>query len=152
MRWSSYCHSLGVVYSRYADDLYLSTNKPNVLAGVLAELRKSLTKQRQPQLRINEKKTTFTSRKRRRIVTGLILSSENKVSLGREKKRKIKSLVYRFVQQRLDLKELSYLRGYISYVNAVEPSFIKSLERKYGTEVMNQIRRAPTISRKGMRE
>lgn len=150
VRWSSYCHSLGVVYSRYADDLYLSTNRPNVLTSILAGLHKSLSKQRWPQLRINEKKTTFTSRKRRRIVTGLVLSSENKISLGRGKKRMIKSLVYRFVQQKLDSKGLSYLCGYISYAHAIEPLFVRSLERKYGTEVMNQIRRAPTISRKGM--
>ncbi len=42
-----------------------------------------------PRLELNKKKTIFCSKSHRRMITGLILSNEGKVSLGREKNAKL---------------------------------------------------------------
>jgi RNA-directed DNA polymerase len=136
--WSKYCRGKDIVYSRYADDLFFSTNQPNVLQGVLDELRRNLRSRTSPALRINEDKTVFTSRKRRRLVTGLVLTSTGEVSLGRDRKRFIKSLVFRNTQQQLPPEELASLRGMLSYVKSVEPSFIETLRNKYGPEAIGE--------------
>jgi RNA-directed DNA polymerase len=136
--WSRYCHKKSIVYSRYADDLFFSTNQPNVLQGLLDDLRSNLRGRTSPSLKINEAKTVFTSRKRRRLVTGLVLSSTGEVSLGRHRKRFIKSLVFRSTRQQLRPEELASLRGMLSYVKSVEPSFIETLRNKYGSDAIGE--------------
>jgi retron-type reverse transcriptase len=146
--WSDRCRELSVVYSRYADDLYFSTTEPNLMGVLLIELKKDIKRRKSPRLSLADEKTVYTSRKHKRLVTGLVLTSDKKVSIGRAKKRYIKSMVYRFMNKQLRDVEVSYLRGYIAYVNAVEPSFIDLLERKYGKECITALRQSPTVSNK----
>jgi RNA-directed DNA polymerase len=73
------CIQCGVVYSRYADDISFSTNLPNVLSTILTLVKARLIEQQSPKLSVNYDKTIFASKKRRRTVTGLILTPEKKV-------------------------------------------------------------------------
>jgi len=146
--WHKKAQEMDIVYSRYADDIYLSTNKPNLLEKFFKDFEKDIKKSKYPKLKINKKKTVFTSKKHKRIVTGLFLTSENKVSVGRNKKRYIKGLVYRFKNKQLSNEDTAYLRGYLAYLNAVEPQFLNSLKKKYGKKVINLILTTPLIQRK----
>ena len=134
--WTAASLQRGVVYSRYADDLYFSTNERDVLATILEDLRTDLRTRQSPRLQINDGKTAFTSRKRRRLVAGLVLTSTRSVSLGRPMKRKLKSLVYSFVRGGLTKTEIESLKGLISYARSVEPTFVNSIERKYGAAAL----------------
>jgi RNA-directed DNA polymerase len=136
--WSSYCQKRDVVYSRYADDLYFSTKERGLLEGVLADLRRDLNTRTSPNLQINEAKTVFTSRKRRRLVTGLVLTPDGNVSLGRHRKRYIKSLVFKSLHDKLSPSELSSLAGLLAFARSVEPSFLDSLRRKYGAKSIGE--------------
>jgi hypothetical protein len=128
--WTSRCGS-EIVYTRYADDSYFSTNMPNILSAILVELRAYLRGRASPALTINDRKTVFTSRKRKRLVTGLVLTSNREVSLGRDFKRKIKSMVFRHRLGLSDAKDAICIRGLLSYAYSVEPRFIASLEQKF---------------------
>jgi retron-type reverse transcriptase len=134
--WAAASRERGVVYSRYADDLYFSTNERNVLATILTDLREDLRTRQTPRLQINEKKTAFSSRKRRRLVAGLVLTPTRSVSLGRPMRRKIKSLIYSFVRGRLTKAEVQSLKGLVSYARSVEPTFVDSVARKYGAAAL----------------
>jgi RNA-directed DNA polymerase len=135
-------------YTRYADDITFSTRRPSVLRNLLAEVRTYLAQVTAPSLRINENKLSFNSKKRRVLITGLTINSQNEISLGRRTKRKIKSLVHQFSLGNLDPRNTSYLSGYLSYAHGVEPDFVRSLERKYGEQLLAQLRDAPIITRK----
>jgi hypothetical protein len=129
--WSAMAHAEEVTYTRYADDLYFSTNQPHVLDNILARLRESLNAGGAPTLRINDRKTAFSSRKRRRLAAGLVLTSDRKISIGRHKKRVLKSLVYKLKNKELQSEQVVHLRGWIAYLHSVEPAFVESLEKKY---------------------
>jgi RNA-directed DNA polymerase len=120
-----------VRYTRYADDLYFSTNEQRILANILEWLREYLRETPSPNLTINDSKTVFSSRKFRRLSAGLVLTSDRKISIGRHKKRRLKALVNRLKHKQLDASLIPHLRGWISYVSSVEPDFVRSLERKY---------------------
>lgn len=137
--WSATCEQRGITYSRYADDIYLSTNRPNILAGTYDEMRKDLENREWPKLQINRRKVVFTSRKHNRNVTGLILTSDRRVSIGHEKKRRLRSQVFKFTQGQLSAEHISYLRGYLSFAKSVEPSFLTRLRKKFGVSVIHQI-------------
>lgn len=137
--WTTSCKRRNVVYSRYADDLYFSTREPNILADMLAKFEKYLQQLEFPRLQINRDKTVFTSRKRKRHVTGLVLTSDNKVSLGRKKKRWVRGLVYKYETGQLSNEQTAYLRGYLAFAQEVEPSFYRALETKYGKDLLRAI-------------
>jgi len=129
--WSHQAKIFDVTYTRYADDLYFSTNRPDILRGILNEVRKSLISIRTPTLTINQKKTAFSSRKRRRLTAGLVLTSDKKISIGRKKKRMLKSLVLKLQHKELNPEQIASLRGWVSHLRSVEPQFVLALQRKY---------------------
>ena len=129
---------MNIIYTRYADDLYFSCMEPDVLNDILPMLKEYL-KSYFVRLKINESKTVNTSRKRRRTVTGLTLTSDKKVSIGRQKKRYIKSLIYKYYQKKATRDEINYLSGYMSYLYSIEPEYIENLRNKYSSEIINAL-------------
>jgi RNA-directed DNA polymerase len=140
---SNYCEERKIVYTRYADDLAFSTNEPHQLEHIPGFLRKELKNLSWPKLRLNEAKTVFTSKKFRRTVTGLVLSSQGVVSLGRDRKRLIRAMVHKFEMGLLEESALSKLRGLLSFAMDAEPDFVARLERSVGRELVETIRRRP---------
>jgi hypothetical protein len=133
------CLENHVDYSRYADDLFLSTNQPNLLAGILETIRTDIGNRNSPQLTINNAKTVFTSKKHKRVAAGLVLTSDGRLSIGRKKKRSIRTQIYLYSSDMLPLDEISYLRGYLAFVKSVEPDFLMSVRRKFGDDVINRL-------------
>jgi len=138
---SKLCEVDGVTYTRYADDLTFTTNKENVLFKYPEIIKKIIENVDGPNLKINSKKTIFSSKKNNRHVTGLVLNNENKISLGRDKKRFIKSLVYKYkVGGISDVHEINQLKGLVAYAKFMEPSFYTSLVKKYGLDLILRLK------------
>ncbi len=130
------CQAAGVSYTRYADDMCFSTDEGNVLSAIHRVVVATLANSEHPKLRLNSKKTVYTSRRRKRMVTGLVLTSDRKISLGRHMKRSVRSLLHQLKEGKLDIEKREYLSGYLSYANSVEPTFIEALGRKYGAALV----------------
>lgn len=128
-----------VLYSRYADDLAFSTNRKGVLTEIHAEICELCERLEYPRLTINTEKTVFTSKAYRRSLVGLVLTPSGETSLGREKKRQIRSQLYRFSKGNLEVEGISKLRGELAYAWSVEPSFIFSLLRQRGEDVFKKL-------------
>lgn len=121
----------GVTYSRYADDLFFSTEQRDLLRDVVTKVRRVVSELALPDgLLLNEGKTHHTSRKWRREVTGLILTPEGHVSLGRDRKRRIRALIHRFDKLKHD--ERTSLKGLLVFARSIEPDLINRLVLKYG--------------------
>lgn len=132
------CVESDVKYTRYADDLYFSTNEPNVLLGLSSKLIKILRKLDYPKdLWLNKKKTIHTSKKRLRRITGLILTPDEKVSIGRQNKRVLRSKIHQW-NSLSDSEKLS-LKGMLSFISSVEPDLINRLCKKFGSKKIYDI-------------
>ena len=126
------------VYTRYADDLFFSSTRPSVLAKVEQEVKKVVAGLAHPgHLKINVSKTRHSSMAGRRAVTGIILTSDGKLSLGRSRKRKVRSLVYKY--STLSESERQSLRGWLAYCRSIEPDFINALVLKFGAERFREV-------------
>jgi hypothetical protein len=136
---AAFCDELGVTYTRYADDLSLSANSSSLLADAermvtaLCEITDS------PRLTLNLKKTVRVSKKKSRRVTGLVLTNDGQISLGRDQKRIIRASVHHFLTDKLTKDEALSLRGMLAYVKSVEPGFLNRLRFKYGAENIRRI-------------
>ena len=66
------------------------------------------------------------------LVTGLRITPESKVSVGRELKRKIRVLAHKTMKKTIEAKDLAWLRGMLAYVSSVEPLYAEQIRSKYG--------------------
>lgn len=136
---ASFCSSHGVTYTRYADDLALSTNTPHILNQVDLEVRRILIELSYLQLSLNEEKTVNVSKKRKRKLVGLTLSNEGNVSVGRDEKRRLRATFHAFSSGQLSPEGIANLRGKLAYVYGVDPAFVINLCNKYGIAKLGDI-------------
>lgn len=128
-----------LIYTRYADDLFLSSFEANNLSDI-PDIISSIVKTFPfAPLKINNDKTAYLSRRYARRITGLVLTPDNKISIGRDNKREIKSLVHRYKYGSLDRDKIDFLSGYVSYVRNVDEKFFISLKNKYGSELIEML-------------
>lgn len=131
-----------VTYSRYADDLTFSAKRTGYLTNVKEAVRVACKEIRWPKLIVNEEKTILATTKYHRQITGLVLTNDGKVSLGRDRKRMISAAVHKALTQSLNQADRDRLVGTLAFVHAVEPEFIARLERKHGIENFAKVRRS----------
>jgi len=125
------CYKKNVIYTRYADDLAFSTNTPNILNDILQDVEDILSKIKYPKnLTLNEDKTVFLSRKHNRTLTGLVISNSGTISIGRNKKRKLRAAVHNAMLGRLTAEEVQTLKGQIAFVKGIDRDFAIQLEQK----------------------
>lgn len=133
------CELEGIAYSRYSDDLTFSTNRRNTLFSWPEKIASILATINNPTLILNDDKTVFSSKKFNRHVTGITITNEGVASIGRDKKRELRSRV--FEASKLNPKELAQLQGHIAFATHVEPEFLEKLLKKYPVQMELVIRR-----------
>ena len=132
----SYCFENDISYTRYADDLTFSMNDIAMRGEVLKKVQTVLALLKSPTLKLNNKKTILGSKAHRRLVTGLILTNDGTVSLGRDRKRRIRAQIHHLLQGRLSDEEKNNLKGMIAFARDVEPKFVERMEIKYGKHLI----------------
>lgn len=136
---AKWCAAQGLVYTRYADDINISSFGPGKLSDVEHFIRGVSARFTYGNLRINEEKTAHLSRKYRRSITGVNLTPEGGLSIGRARKREIKHFVHLF-KSGLLAEDLRWrIGGLIAFASDVEPNFVLSLKKKYGSEVIEEL-------------
>lgn len=133
------CTQEGISYTRYADDLTFSTTTKSILFEIPDFVKDLLIKKCHRKLIINSKKTIFSSKAHNRHTTGIVLTNDNKLSIGRKRKREIYSLINSFRFGTLDEKSTQRLKGLISHAHHIEPNFIPRIKSKYNSEVIDKI-------------
>lgn len=142
---ANWCAANDISYTRYADDLFMSTNVPNILNLAHKTVERCARSFRFAYLEVNRNKTAFLSKKYKRRVTGLIITPDGKISVGRDRKREIKSLLHSFKCRTLPHDRIDYLRGLLSFVNSIEPWFIESMIEKYGVDIFVILFQSPKM-------
>ncbi|MGJ0372777.1 retron St85 family RNA-directed DNA polymerase [Aliarcobacter cryaerophilus] len=133
-----FCLEKNIIYSRYADDLYFSTNEKCILSSILDYIKNYIFPYN-INLYINYDKNIFTSKKHRRIITGLTITTDGNISVGRKQKQYIKSLINLYRYKCLEVEQIDYLKGYLNFLVHIEPIYIDNLKNKYGEDIINEL-------------
>lgn len=134
-----WCQERNIAYTRYADDLAFSTNQKGMSSDVEQFVKDVIKNLEYPSLRLNIEKTTHLSKKFQRRVTGLVINNEGNISLGRQRKREISTLIHRFSLKLLEAEEAYYLQGLLGFAKNVEPLFLSRMRGKYSSNLINDI-------------
>lgn len=136
---SSLCKRYKVIYTRYADDMTFSTKQKGILLEFPKKIARALKKEFGNSLKINNEKTVLSSKAHNRHVTGITLSNQNNLSLGRERKRSISAKIHHYQNGKLKKEEVNNLKGLLAFCKHIEPSFIKRMEAKYSKKTIEEI-------------
>ena len=134
---AKYCreHSPHLCYTRYADDIILSSDLnfkwdvvQNDIIGTIHDFGAPFT--------LNTAKTRYGSSAGRNWNLGVMLNKDNQITVGHEKKKVAKACVFQFMSdfekgQAWTLEDTQHLQGVLSYYSMVEPNFVSDLYKKY---------------------
>jgi RNA-directed DNA polymerase len=126
-------------YSRYADDIFISGSVATSINIVESLLYSYVRDLKSPNLSFNKEKRVFVGKGSRRTVTGLNITPNQTLSIGRSRKRMISSLVHRHTLGELNEDETEMLKGFLSFALANEPEFIERLRNKYTEQIISRI-------------
>ncbi|WP_417764376.1 retron St85 family RNA-directed DNA polymerase [Shewanella chilikensis] len=134
-----YCKENGIIYTRYADDLTFSTMDFDKIEGLKKYMATVLYETKSPRLLINDSKTKVIGRGRSRRVTGVVLTHEDKISVGRYSRKKIRAMIHHYSNGTIKKSDIPYLHGKISHMRSVEPDYYQKLEVKYGPDFFSKL-------------
>ena len=124
LRIKGLADSLGFNYSRYADDLIFSHKESRGRVDIL--IKTVYTILRDERFEPNEKKTVVMRQHQRQMVTGILVNQELRIS--RRDCRRFRAIVHRCrtqgvdaVSKSMDKDVSSYVKGFLAYVNMINP-------------------------------
>lgn len=125
-----------VVYTRYADDIVISTNKRQTCKSILTVVRATIKEHKHPKIAINESKIHMgSSTSGSAMVTGLRICQNEHITINRKQKDNTRLLLSLMAKKQLKQEDYEVLRGYLAYIKHVDPQFYTKLQTKYFEEI-----------------
>ncbi|PTA90600.1 RNA-directed DNA polymerase [Kosakonia sp. H7A] len=126
---------LNAIYTRYADDIIVSTNMKGA-SDIILNAVKSTLRKIEPNFKINNEKIHICSASGGSIIaTGLKICHDFHVTLHRSMKDKIRLYLSLLSKGKLKKEDYNKLSGYIAYAKNIDPHFYTKLNRKYFQEM-----------------
>jgi RNA-directed DNA polymerase len=113
------CNGMNINYSRYADDLYFSSNYFKDLIELKPKIADILKK---AEFDLNEDKTRFMKGGNKKMVTGLYLNS-GEITVGQERKRLVRSALFNYLVKGDASVNLNETFGMISFISMIENNY-----------------------------
>lgn len=132
----------GLRVTRYADDITVSGSDVQSILQFEKTLSNALQRNKGLTLRLNDKKRGLYGPGQRKMVTGLILTPDGRVSIGRERKREINALVHKFSIGQSNEDMVFRGKGLLAFAKSAEPTFFASMVEKYGISVIRTLQKA----------
>ena len=126
------------IYTRYADDISISCrNEFDV--EVIQQLILDTLGQLGAKFTLNTSKTKYQSRNGKNFHLGVIINQENNITLGHQKKRRIKAMVSNYIMDKKnevmwDVHDVQILNGQLAYYNKVEADSCKEMVNKFNNK------------------
>lgn len=142
----NYCRGSDLIYTRYADDIFISGKRRESLGHIEPKLDELLASFFGGGMRLNRKKRKLTTIGRKTKILGMVILPNGQVTIDMEVKRKVEVLLHFFVHNRNRFLAMSdgdlnagiqKLAGYISYISAADEPYFEKLRRKFGATVVD---------------
>lgn len=118
---NDYCLHHGLIYTRYADDIQISSRVKFNPGDVIKIINYALP----DGINLNTKKTQFKSKNCRNYVLGVKYNQNCDLTVGHEKKHKIKNVCHALSKGITDSIDIPHWKGLLSYYAGIEPEYFK---------------------------
>jgi hypothetical protein len=132
-----------MVYTRYADDLLISSKTNFNWSNTVKIIIKILKEEGAP-FRLNEEKTRYGSREGRNWNLGIMLNKDNRMTIGHKQNQRFRAALFSILQDhkngiKWDITDRQILGGQIAYYKAIDPEYtelvIKRYEQKFNVKL-----------------
>ena len=137
-----------IVYTRYADDMYISAKQHFPKDMVIKLIKDTFAEFKVPH-QLKPEKIHYGSRCGQNWCLGLMMNSYNNITVGYRTKRTFKAALCSFIldtknKKYWNIKDVYHLRGQLSYYNMIEKDYfnhvIKTAEKKWKVNVKNMFK------------
>ena len=141
-------HSPHLCYTRYADDLLLSSDINFRWSEVQNSILQTLSQFEAP-FSLNTEKTRYGSSAGRNWNLGVMLNKDNQITIGHQRKKTFKAMIFSFLGdhingQQWNVSDVQYILGLYSYYTAVEKDcidkIIKTYDAKFNLDTLSLIK------------
>lgn len=141
-------HSPHLCYTRYADDLLLSSDINFRWSEVQNSILQTLSQFEAP-FSLNTEKTRYGSSAGRNWNLGVMLNKDNQITIGHQRKKTFKAMIFSFLSdhingQQWNVSDVQYILGLYSYYTAVEKDcidkIIKTYDAKFNLDTLSLIK------------
>ncbi|WP_071871779.1 reverse transcriptase domain-containing protein [Atopomonas hussainii] len=148
-----YSISRHLTYTRYADDLIISSKNREDLEGIQEKISELLLKTFNGRLSLNHSKSKLTHTGRKVKILGMVILPTGKVSVDIKFKNKVEVLLHFYMKDRekfLDKVDgdmrggMEKISGYLNYINTVDKSYLDKLRKKFGGTIVDMFLHLPT--------
>lgn len=142
------CREREIIYTRYADDIILSSMTLNVLEDMSHVIDSLLSELFLGNISLNRDKTKLIRKGNKIKILGLTILPNGVVTIDRKHKNTIETLLYLYTTDIERFHEhLSIMDGFnqrslfglLHYANSVDPHYISKLQRKYGALAVHKL-------------
>lgn len=136
------------VYTRYADDFLISSRYTFDINKVQDAIEEVLSNFEAP-FSINRKKTRYGSSSGRNWNLGVMLTADNRITVGHKKKRQMQAMLASYVMDRQngnawDKNDIQVMAGHLSYYKSVEGTeidkMVEHVGNKFGVNIYELIK------------
>ena len=137
---SRFCrkHTPHICYTRYADDIDLTSDISFKWTEVKQEILDILSKFEAP-FRLNEEKTRYASSSGRNWNLGIMLNKDNDLTIGHRRKKRLKAKIFTFMNDFIkgdywDIGDTQELQGEIAWCRHIEKENADKIVQTYSTK------------------
>lgn len=140
------CQQLNVVYTRYADDIVLSSKERATVELGEDALNDLLPRMFGGKLRLHRGKSKYLHIGGKIKLLGMVLLPNGTISVDTSVKDEIETMLHLYLRDRERFNTMletgpakteARLAGLLNYVNTVDQSYLEKLRRKYGAAVVD---------------
>jgi len=152
----TYCLKNNIIYTRYSDDMILSSNNSenlNDIENIISEYLKHFFNDK---LLLNLNKTKHTHKGKKIKILGLVILPCGKVSVDMKFKKQLEILFHFYINDKEKFSdyltnkykgELSTISGQLDYINTIDKSYIDKLRKKYGNFIIDKFYHRPKVKK-----
>lgn len=123
-RIAGYCNKRSIIYTRYADDMAFSSDDRELLRKDYNIIKAIIENEG---FSLNTEKTRFSGPITHKEVLGITINNSD-IKAPKRMKRNVRQFIHRQIATG-DYQNINVIRGYISYINSIEPGYTKKIKK-----------------------
>lgn len=141
-----YCIKNEIIYTRYSDDIFLSSNDKNSLMSIQDTISDYLNKFYGGRVKINIYKTKHTQKGNKIKILGMVILPSGKISVDIKLKKQLEILFHFYINDRKKFDDylknkyqgdFSKISGQLNHINTIDKSYLDKLRKKYGNFIVD---------------
>lgn len=150
----AYCRENKYIYSRYADDLIISSQGEINKESLAVDLSSILASDASLRLSLNYKKTKVITKKYERKILGISILNDGKMTVSKITKKDIEVKLHLLRTDRVklvdytgmdEMSSILSIAGGLSQINNIDKDYLYHLRKKYGNAIISKLLRGKEL-------